>query len=75
MTGECLTTLVRMMEAHRDAGIIQTAPRAVGHETLHGRVQQFAARAYGPLFTAGMRFWTGQSHYWATTRSCAGRLS
>ncbi len=65
MTGECLTTLVRMMEAHRDAGIIQTAPRAVGHETLHGRVQQFSARAYGPLFTAGMRFWQlGESHYW-----------
>ncbi len=36
MTGECLTTLVRLMEAHPDAGIIQTAPRAVGHETLHG---------------------------------------
>ena len=65
MTGECLTTLVRLMEAHPDAGIIQTAPRAVGHETLHGRVQQFAARAYGPLFTAGMHFWQlGESHYW-----------
>ncbi|MEO8313107.1 MAG: glucans biosynthesis glucosyltransferase MdoH [Caldimonas sp.] len=65
MTGECLTTLVRLMEAHGDAGIIQTAPRAVGHETLHGRIQQFSARAYGPLFTAGMRFWQlGESHYW-----------
>jgi len=65
MTGECLTTLVRMMESHADAGIIQTAPRAVGHETLHARIQQFAARAYGPLFTAGMRFWQlGESHYW-----------
>ena len=65
MTGECLTTLVRMMEAHADAGIIQTAPRAVGHETLHARIQQFSARAYGPLFTAGMRFWQlGESHYW-----------
>ena len=65
MTGECLTTLVRLMEAHPDAGIIQTAPRAVGHETLHGRVQQFSAHAYGPLFTAGMRFWQlGESHYW-----------
>ena len=65
MSGECLTTLVRMMEAHGDAGIIQTAPRAVGHETLHGRIQQFSARAYGPLFTAGMRFWQlGESHYW-----------
>ncbi len=65
MTGECLTTLVRMMEVHADAGIIQTAPRAVGHETLHARIQQFSARAYGPLFTAGMRFWQlGESHYW-----------
>ena len=65
MTGECLTTLVRMMQAHPDAGIIQTAPRAVGHETFHARVQQFCARAYGPLFTAGMRFWQlGEAHYW-----------
>jgi membrane glycosyltransferase len=65
MTGECLTTLVRLMEAHPDAGIIQTAPKAVGHETFHARVQQFCARAYGPLFTAGMRFWQlGESHYW-----------
>ena len=65
MTGECLTTLVRMMEAHPDAGVIQTAPRAVGHDTFHARVQQFCTRAYGPLFTAGMRFWQlGESHYW-----------
>jgi len=65
MSGECMTTLVRMMEANPDTGILQTAPRAVGHETLHGRIQQFAARAYGPLFTAGMRFWQlGESHYW-----------
>jgi len=65
MTGECLTGLVRLMEAHPDAGIIQTAPRACGHETLHARIQQFGSRAYGPLFTAGMHFWQlGESHYW-----------
>jgi len=65
MTGECLTSLVRLMQAHPDAGIIQTAPRAVGHETFHARVQQFCSSAYGPLFTAGMRFWQrGESHYW-----------
>ncbi len=65
MTGECLTTLVRLMESQPDAGVIQTAPKAVGHETFHARVQQFCARAYGPLFTAGMRFWQlGESHYW-----------
>ena len=53
MTGECLTTLVRLMEARPDAGIIQTAPRAVGRDTLHARMQQFANQVYGPVFTAG----------------------
>jgi membrane glycosyltransferase len=65
MTGDCLTSLVRLMEHHPDAGIIQTAPRACGHETLHARIQQFGSRVYGPLFTAGMHFWQlGESHYW-----------
>jgi membrane glycosyltransferase len=65
MTGDCLTGLVRLMEANPDAGIIQTAPRASGLETLHARVQQFGSRVYGPLFTAGMHFWQlGESHYW-----------
>lgn len=65
MTGECLLALVRMMEARPDAGIIQTAPRALGADTLHGRVQQFVQRVTGPLFTAGMQYWQlGESHYW-----------
>ena len=65
MTGDCLTSLVRLMEAHPDAGIIQTAPRASGHETLHARIQQFGSRVYGPLSTAGMHYWQlGESHYW-----------
>ena len=65
MTGECLTTLVRLMEARPDAGIIQTAPRAVGRDTLHARMQQFANQVYGPVFTAGLHYWQlGESHYW-----------
>jgi membrane glycosyltransferase len=65
MSGDCLTTLVRLMEAHPDAGIIQTAPKAVGCETLHARVQQFAARVTGTLFAVGMQYWQlGESHYW-----------
>ena len=65
MTGECLRTLVDLMEANPRAGIIQTAPRACGHRTLHARILQFGARLYGPLFTAGMQFWQlGESHYW-----------
>jgi membrane glycosyltransferase len=65
MSGDCLATLVRLMEAHPDAGIIQTAPKAVGCDTLHARVQQFAARVTGRLFAVGMQYWQlGESHYW-----------
>ncbi|HTS20862.1 MAG TPA: glucans biosynthesis glucosyltransferase MdoH [Casimicrobiaceae bacterium] len=65
MSGECLTRLMRLMEANPGAGIIQTAPRAAGRATLYARVQQFANRIYGPLFTAGLHFWQlGESHYW-----------
>jgi membrane glycosyltransferase len=65
MSGACLTTLVRLMEANPTAGIIQTAPRSAGRDTLYARVQQFAGRVYGPLFTAGLHFWQlGEAPYW-----------
>ena len=65
MSGDCLATLVRLMEANPSAGIIQTAPQAAGRETLYARLQQFATRVYGPLFTAGLHFWQlGESYYW-----------
>src|SRR5262249_5378985 len=65
MSGECATTLVRLMEANPTAGIIPTAPPAAGRDTLYARVQQFATRVYGPLFTAGLHFWQlGDSYYW-----------
>ncbi len=65
MSGETITTLVRLMEANPKAGIIQTAPRACGVQTLHARAQQFAGRVVGRLFTAGMMYWQlGESHYW-----------
>lgn len=65
MSGECLTNLVRLMEANPKAGIIQSSPKASGMDTLYARCQQFATRVYGPLFTAGLHFWQlGESHYW-----------
>ena len=65
MSGECLTSLVRMMEANPTTGIIQTAPRAARRETPFGRMQQFAIRVYGPLFAAGLSSWQlGASTYW-----------
>ncbi len=65
MSGRCLTDMVKLMEAHPRAGIIQTATQAIGHATLHARSQQFASRVTGRLFTLGMQFWQlGESHYW-----------
>jgi len=65
MSGDCLKRLMQLMEANDNAGIIQTAPRASGRETLYARIQQFATRVYGPLFTAGLHYWQlGESHYW-----------
>ena len=65
MTGDCLLSLVRLMEAHPDAGIIQTAPQTCGLSTVHARAQQFAGRVTGRLFSAGMQYWQlGESHYW-----------
>ncbi len=65
MHGDTLVQLVRLMEEHPRAGIVQTLPQAYGHETLHARVQQFAARVTGRLFALGMAYWQlGEAHYW-----------
>ena len=65
MSGDCLTSMVKLMEANPTADIIQTATQAIGHVTLHARAQQFASRVTGRLFTLGMQFWQlGESHYW-----------
>ncbi len=65
MTGDCIVTLARLMEANPRAGIIQTAPQACGLDTVHARAQQFAGRTTGRLFTTGMQYWQlGESHYW-----------
>ena len=64
MSGECLTSLVRLMEANPNAGIIQTAPRPRAW-TPSMRACSSSLRVYGPLFTAGLNFWQlGESHYW-----------
>jgi len=65
MSGSCIVSMAKLMEANPSAGIIQTATQAIGHVTLHARAQQFASRVTGRLFTLGMQFWQlGESHYW-----------
>ena len=65
MAGETLVRLARMMDHYPRAGIIQTAPTTINCDSFFGRVQQFAGRAYGPMLTAGQRFWQlGEGYYW-----------
>jgi membrane glycosyltransferase len=65
MSGESLERLVQLMEKTPTAGMIQTAPSAVYRRSIFGRVQQFAGRAYGPMFTAGLHYWQlGDGQYW-----------
>jgi membrane glycosyltransferase len=65
MSGDAILGLMRLMEAHPQAGIVQSAPVSCGLDTLHARAQQFATRVTGRLFAAGMQFWQlGESHYW-----------
>jgi membrane glycosyltransferase len=65
MTGHAIVTLAAKMEADRDAGIIQTLPLIVNRNTLFARVQQFAARVYGPVIAAGVSLWMARDgNYW-----------
>jgi membrane glycosyltransferase len=60
-----LTRLARMMRDDAALGILQTAPQLIGARTLFGRLQQFAACAYGPIISRGLAAWSGDSgNYW-----------
>ena len=65
MTGEAIVGLAAAMEADPGAGIIQTLPLIINRNTLFARVQQFAARIYGPVIAAGLAAWMGRDgNYW-----------
>jgi membrane glycosyltransferase len=65
MSGDTLVNLVRLMEQHPRAGIIQTLPQVANPATLHARAQHFAGRVTGRLFALGMAWWQlGDAHYW-----------
>ena len=65
MTGHAIVTLAQRMEADPDSGIIQTLPLIINRNTLFARVQQFAARIYGPVIAAGLSAWMGRDgNYW-----------
>ncbi|MGE0117765.1 MAG: glucans biosynthesis glucosyltransferase MdoH [Dongiaceae bacterium] len=65
MTAETLVALVHLMNDNPKVGLIQVPPTIVNAETLFARLQQFASRLYGPVFTAGTALWhQGDGNYW-----------
>ena len=65
MTGGAIVALARMMERNPGVGLIQAVPRLVNGETVFARLQQFASRLYGPVFTAGINYWQlSEANYW-----------
>jgi membrane glycosyltransferase len=65
MTGESIVGLAHAMENDPDAGIIQTLPLIINRNTLFARLQQFAARIYGPVIAEGLRLWMARDgNYW-----------
>jgi membrane glycosyltransferase len=60
-----LIRLAQAMHADESLGILQTAPQLIGASTFFGRLQQFAACAYGPVITRGLAAWSGSAgNYW-----------
>lgn len=65
MTGPTIVKLAAAMESDPDSGIIQTLPLIINRNTLFARVQQFAARIYGPVIAMGLSAWMGRDgNYW-----------
>ena len=65
MTGHCITALTAAMESDPDSGIIQSLPLVTNRNTLFARLQQFAARIYGPVIATGLAIWSGrEGNYW-----------
>lgn len=65
MSGDAIVKLVRLMERNRRVGLIQGVPLLVRGETILARLQQFATRFYGPIFSIGLNFWQlGEANYW-----------
>jgi len=65
MTADAIMALATAMENDPDAGIIQTLPLIINRNTMFARLQQFAARIYGPVIATGLSVWSDRDgNYW-----------
>ncbi|WP_368389135.1 glucans biosynthesis glucosyltransferase MdoH [Shewanella metallivivens] len=65
METHTIVSLAQRMQADPDAGLIQTIPYLINGNTLMARLQQFAARIYGPVIGTGLSWWTHkEGNFW-----------
>lgn len=65
MSGEAMARLASAMEADATVGLIQTNPQLTAARTLFARWQQFSVAFYGPVFSAGLNWWSGdEATFW-----------
>lgn len=64
MDGDAVCTLLRMMEGNARIGILQTNPAPILRASLFGRMQQFASRLYGSVFSYSLQsMYMGDASY------------
>lgn len=65
MSPATMIEMARRLEAEPGLGLLQTVPSIVWGNTLYARLQQFANRLYGPIFSHGLSIWHGEgSNFW-----------
>lgn len=61
MEGATMVEMVRRIEAVPDMGLIQTLPLVVNAGSRFGRIQQFSAGFYSPVFCRGLAMMQGRT--------------
>ena len=65
MTGDCILTMARTLEANPQVALVQTVPIPVRQTTFFGRFVQYAAALYSPMLATGITYWqTDACNYW-----------
>ncbi|MBW8910960.1 MAG: glucans biosynthesis glucosyltransferase MdoH, partial [Sphingomonas sp.] len=65
VSGPAMVRLATAMEARPTIGLLQTVPALLNGRTMFARWHQFAAALYGPVASAGLRWWSGtEATFW-----------
>ncbi|ARR53183.1 glucan biosynthesis glucosyltransferase H [Rhizorhabdus wittichii DC-6] len=65
MSGAAMARLASAIEARPAIGLLQTVPQLINGQTMFARWHQFASSVYGPVASAGLRWWSGtEATFW-----------